>query len=282
MTSEDDGAPTSAGRGPSDETTITPPATVADPRHAWSEEEPITEALSRPWRSAWVIAGIGLGCAVAVAFAIFGAVALLRDGATQTAPTTPTQAARAPALESPAVAPATTTAEISSRLLGTDDLGWTAYPGARCDPGDKPAVMARTTLSVVVVCEIQPGNFYYRGVPSQRWREHRTPKRGAALLGRLRHNQSDGRDSIPHQANESYDRAADWTGVLRADVAVRIRLDNKGNVGGVPTAAPSAATYKPAPAPTRMPQSWPTTPRSRQASPVVNAAITAYRPQYGG
>ena len=52
----------------------------------------------------------------------------------------------------------------SLKRAGTDDLGWTAYPGARCDSGNQPAVMARTTQSVVVVCEIQPGNFYYRGV----------------------------------------------------------------------------------------------------------------------
>ena len=59
----------------------------------------------------------------------------------------------------------TTTAQLSiSSLPGTDDLGWTAYPGARCDSGNQPAVMARTTLSVVVVCQLQPGNFYYRGV----------------------------------------------------------------------------------------------------------------------
>ena len=47
---------------------------------------------------------------------------------------------------------------------GTDDRGWTTYPGARCESGNPPAVMARTTHSVVVICEIQPGNFYYRGV----------------------------------------------------------------------------------------------------------------------
>jgi hypothetical protein len=50
------------------------------------------------------------------------------------------------------------------RLPGTDDLGWIDHPRARCDPGTRPAAMARTTQSVLVVCEIQPGNFYYRGV----------------------------------------------------------------------------------------------------------------------
>jgi hypothetical protein len=70
-------------------------------------------------------------------------------------PTPPTPTPRA----------ATTTAQLSiTSLPGTDDLGWTAYPSARCDSGNQPAVMARTTQSVLVVCQIQPGNFYYRGV----------------------------------------------------------------------------------------------------------------------
>jgi hypothetical protein len=60
---------------------------------------------------------------------------------------------------------ATTTAQLNiTSLPGTDDLGWTAYPRARCDSGNQPAVMARTTQSVLVACQIQPGNFCYRGV----------------------------------------------------------------------------------------------------------------------
>jgi serine/threonine protein kinase len=47
---------------------------------------------------------------------------------------------------------------------GTDKQGWISYPAARCDPGTKPAAVARTTQSVLVVCEIQPGSLYYRGV----------------------------------------------------------------------------------------------------------------------
>jgi serine/threonine protein kinase len=47
---------------------------------------------------------------------------------------------------------------------GTDAQGWIAYPAARCDPGTQPAAVARTTQSVFVVCQIQPGTFYYRGV----------------------------------------------------------------------------------------------------------------------
>jgi hypothetical protein len=274
-------AGTSHGAGEA-ETEFVPPATEAAPGHAWSVEEPVTEALSRPWRSAWVIAGIGVLCAVVVAFAIFGIFALVRH---DVPPTTPTHSASAPApgppqaarpdddefvavaispraigglrplggfgtsgtqdkatqialnecratagnddclavnagmfhgcvgyaidsserswaggsgvdadaaradalsrlgtpasssfvqcsdppgilrYGSPAVPPPTPSAELSiASLPGTDGLGWTAYPGARCDSGNKATVMGRTTLSVVVVCQIQPGNFYYRGV----------------------------------------------------------------------------------------------------------------------
>jgi serine/threonine-protein kinase len=116
----------------------------------------------------WAIAGVGLVCAVIVALAIFGVVALVREnhGGTQTAaPTTPTHSASAaaPASAAPAQAPVTEQLRATS-LPGTDYLGWTAYPHARCDSGNQPAVMARTTKSVLVVCQIQPGDFYYRGV----------------------------------------------------------------------------------------------------------------------
>jgi serine/threonine-protein kinase len=47
---------------------------------------------------------------------------------------------------------------------GTDAQGWIAHPAARCDTGTQPAAIARTTQSVLVVCQIQPGAFYYRGV----------------------------------------------------------------------------------------------------------------------
>src|SRR5271156_78249 len=42
--------------------------------------------------------------------------------------------------------------------------GFVGYPAARCDPGSAPAVMGRTTQSLLVVCEIGPANYYYRGL----------------------------------------------------------------------------------------------------------------------
>jgi hypothetical protein len=64
-----------------------------------------------------------------------------------------------PRTESP-----TTSQHSIKSLPGTDRLGWIDYPAARCDPGTQLAAVARTTQSVLVVCEIQPGDFYYRGV----------------------------------------------------------------------------------------------------------------------
>lgn len=82
--------------------------------------------------------------------------------------------------------------------------------------------MARTTQSVVVVCEIQPGNFYYRGV---RLSDGASIELANAVRSwRIRRNKSVGRDPLPNSGDESYHRAARWTGVLRADAAIRIQL----------------------------------------------------------
>jgi serine/threonine-protein kinase len=69
----------------------------------------------------------------------------------------------------PNATPTQSTTPTSSRAAfssvpGTDSQGFIDYPGARCDPGNEPAVMARTTLSVLVVCQLSPGNYYYRAV----------------------------------------------------------------------------------------------------------------------
>jgi serine/threonine-protein kinase len=63
----------------------------------------------------------------------------------------------------PAQVPTTEQLRATS-LPGTDYLGWTAYPHARCDSGNQPVCHGPTTKSVLVVCQIQPGDFYYRGV----------------------------------------------------------------------------------------------------------------------
>jgi hypothetical protein len=101
-------ASTSQGAGDA-ETEFVPPATEAAPGHAWSVEEPVTEALSRPWRSVWVVAASGLLCSVIVAFAIFGVVALARDGhdgKREANPTTPAQPTAPPTSSPTALAAA--------------------------------------------------------------------------------------------------------------------------------------------------------------------------------
>jgi serine/threonine protein kinase len=57
-----------------------------------------------------------------------------------------------------------TTPQAQPSLSGTDAQGFVGYPAARCDPGSTPAVMGRTTQSLLVVCEIGPANYYYRGL----------------------------------------------------------------------------------------------------------------------
>ncbi len=58
----------------------------------------------------------------------------------------------------------TTNSRVPASLPGTDRQGFLDYPGARCNPESAPAVMARTTASVLVICEINPATYYYRGV----------------------------------------------------------------------------------------------------------------------
>ncbi len=75
-----EGQPATTAGAADDVTIVVPPPTEAASPHAWSDEEPATVVLPRPWRSVWVMAGIGLLCGVVVAFAIFGVVALVSDG----------------------------------------------------------------------------------------------------------------------------------------------------------------------------------------------------------
>jgi Protein of unknown function (DUF2510) len=58
----------------------------------------------------------------------------------------------------------TSTPTLSATLPGTDSQGFLAYPAARCDPGNPAAALGRTTKSVLVVCQVGPGSYYYRGV----------------------------------------------------------------------------------------------------------------------
>ena len=59
-------------------------------------------------------------------------------------------------------APTTKTPSLSHPVQGADGLGFVGET-ARCDPGDPPAMVVRTALSLAVVCQTGPGSFYYRG-----------------------------------------------------------------------------------------------------------------------
>lgn len=164
-----------SGIGPNDETHQFPPATEAA-AHAWSKEKPETEPLRQSWRRTWGRAGALLAVTTLVALAIgLAGWAMLRKhddaAAPRPAPNPHTSWAAPPPKVGMPATPAPTSrltnprAQLSiSSLPGTDDLGWIAHPGARCDAGTLPAVMGRTAKSVVVVCQTQPGSFYYRGV----------------------------------------------------------------------------------------------------------------------
>ena len=56
----------------------------------------------------------------------------------------------------------TKTPSLSRPVQGADGLGFVGE-SARCDPGDPPAMVVRTALSLAVVCQTGPGSFYYRG-----------------------------------------------------------------------------------------------------------------------
>lgn len=178
MTTSDDGnanqPPTVAAGDDGDATTLVPPLTEAAPKLAWSTEDETEEIPRQSWGLTWGRAAVLLTCTGVVALTVgFGGWALVRmhDDAAARGPATDLQtswAAPPPSLRMPTTptpSPAATTAHLRiTHLPGTDDLGWPAYPGARCDSGNEPAFMGRTTQSVFVLCQIQPGNYYYRGL----------------------------------------------------------------------------------------------------------------------
>lgn len=184
-TSDDENAdqpPTMAAVGADDATTFVPPPTQAAPSLAWSSEAETDEIHRQSWGLTWSRAAVLLACTSVVALAVgFGGWALMRmhdndndktPGLAKhpTAMATPPPPTWMTTISSPTPVPgapafATTRLPVAG-LPGTDDLGWTGsgYPGARCDAADQAAVMARTAQSLLVVCQIEPGDFYYRGL----------------------------------------------------------------------------------------------------------------------
>jgi hypothetical protein len=110
---------------------------------------------------------------------------------------------------------------------GTDAQGWIAYPAARCDPGTQPAAIARTTQSVLVVCQIQPGTFYYRGV---RLSDGASIELANAVRSSVGFDVTNPTDGTRYQIRPTSltHRAAGWKGVDGADTGIRIKLVHPG------------------------------------------------------
>jgi hypothetical protein len=141
---------------------------------AEAETEEIADR-SHGWRGrvlwlplvAFLCASVLAAALMAVLWVLFGQTGDRNAGKAQTqstSPTMPLTTAEQTTTSEPTSESATISQPSINSLPGTDNLGWIAYPAARCDPGNQPAAMARTTQSVLVVCQIQPGTFYYRGV----------------------------------------------------------------------------------------------------------------------
>lgn len=70
---------------------------------------------------------------------------------------------RIPASSSSSEPPSsTTTRSAVEGVSGTDSQGFVGHT-ARCDSGDTPAALIRTSLSLAIICERDSGDFYYRG-----------------------------------------------------------------------------------------------------------------------
>ncbi|WP_293001553.1 serine/threonine-protein kinase [Mycobacterium sp.] len=181
-----DNAPPKASDRSSQTATQAAPPQAGPTLAAWQlaqPQSPVARQSARAQTQPWVVPAAIVGGLAVVLGAIGIAVALNsgHDAAAPTgaAPTTGYTIPSAPQSNSPEDqpppsagpapytpnAPSTSAATSSiARPPGTDQYGWIGYPGARCATGTQPAALVRTTQSVVVVCEIGPGSFYYRGV----------------------------------------------------------------------------------------------------------------------
>lgn len=108
--------------------------------------------------------------------ALAGALWLVFGAKRTSAPPASSAVPPSASMASTSSAPATTTSpqaatttppspsQLTNSVPGADEQGFVGYPKARCDPGSQAAAIARTTKSVLVVCQAGPGSYYYRGL----------------------------------------------------------------------------------------------------------------------
>ncbi|MEE6179421.1 serine/threonine-protein kinase [Mycobacterium sp. 050134] len=114
--------------------------------------EPVAAPSTRG-RGPWGVAG---AAAALLAVAAVIAAVVMVVGGRHGPPPDSVSAAPTP------TAPTSATPTLSRPVSGADGLGFVGHT-ARCDPGNSPAAVLRTALSLVVVCKTGPSGFYYRG-----------------------------------------------------------------------------------------------------------------------
>lgn len=135
---------------------VTPPST-RQYSAVYQTPPPIARPVAPARKSGRGQAALIAGIIGLFALAIILAVVLVFGGGG------PDPQPRIPASSSSSEAPtSTTTSSAVEGVSGTDSQGFVGHT-ARCDSGDTPAALIRTSLSLAIICERESGDFYYRG-----------------------------------------------------------------------------------------------------------------------
>ena len=128
-----------------------------------SASEPTTEWLARELLVGRAPRVVTAAAAVIIGLAlILALVSALGSGGDGGSPAKSVTATAPPASSTSAPAPITKTPSLSRPVQGADGLGFVGET-ARCDPGNPPAAVVRTSKSIAVICQTLSGDYYYRG-----------------------------------------------------------------------------------------------------------------------
>ncbi|WP_102144608.1 serine/threonine-protein kinase [Mycobacterium hubeiense] len=121
---------------------------------------PVTPPPRRPRKSRFGPTQVALAVVTVILLGIAAVLAgmLIRGGDDSAAPPQPSTVV--PPTSTTTESPTTTTP--SEAAGGIDAQGFVGH-SARCDPGSTPAAMIRTALSLAVICQTGPNDYYYRG-----------------------------------------------------------------------------------------------------------------------